>query len=120
MNNVEKRIYKGNGEEEIRFNVEWREREREKGELSWRVCSSLSVAQREGLNDPRIGLAPFAKLVDRELVVVVLVHLAKDLVHPSLRSVLIFRARRLALKCQQNCIINLKQKILKTKLTTFW
>ena len=38
MNNVEKRIYKGNGEEEIRFNVEWREREREKGELSWRVC----------------------------------------------------------------------------------
>ena len=30
MNNVEKRIYKGNGEEEIRFNVEWREREREK------------------------------------------------------------------------------------------
>ena len=57
----------------------------------------LSVTQRESLNDPRIGFAAFAELVKRQFVVVVLVHLAEDLVHPSLWSVFILRIGSLTL-----------------------
>jgi len=62
----------------------------------------LSVTQREGLDDPGIRLAAFAELVERQLVVVVLVHLAEDLVHPSLWSVFIFRVGSLTLNVKDN------------------
>ena len=62
----------------------------------------LSVTQRESLNDPRIGFAAFAELVKRQFVVVVLVHLAEDLVHPSLWSVFILRIGSLTLSMSKN------------------
>lgn len=67
-----------------------------------KIFFCLSVTQREGLDDPGIRLASFAELVERQLVVVVFIHLAEDLVHPSLWSVFIFRVGSLTLNVKDN------------------
>lgn len=57
----------------------------------------LVTAQTERLHDPRVRFAALAELLQREPVVVVLVHLVEDLVDALLRRVLVLRLRLLAL-----------------------
>ena len=54
--------------------------------------------QRERLDDSRIRLASLLKLLQSEFVVVILVHLVKDLLHSLFRGVLVLFLRLCALK----------------------
>lgn len=57
----------------------------------------LIAPQRQRLHNARVGLAALAELLQREPIVMVLVHLVEDLVYAFLRSVLVLGLRRLAL-----------------------
>ena len=56
------------------------------------------VAQGQSLDDARIGLAALAEFIQRQLVIVILIHLAEDLVHSSLRRILVLLLWCLTLK----------------------
>lgn len=57
----------------------------------------LVAAQTESLHDARVRFAALAELLERQPIVVVLVHLVEDLVDALLRCVLVLRLRLLAL-----------------------
>lgn len=58
----------------------------------------LIPAKRQRLHDAGIGLAALAELLERELVVMVLIHLVEDLVNAFLRRVLVLWLWSLALE----------------------
>lgn len=58
--------------------------------------------QRQRLDDPGVGLAALLKLLQRQAVVIVLVHLVEDLLDALLRRVLVVRHRLLALQKGQS------------------
>lgn len=58
----------------------------------------VSAPQAQCLHDPRIRLAALSELLQGQAVVVVLVHLVEDLVHPLLRRVLVLGHRLLTLQ----------------------
>ena len=68
------------------------------------------VSQRQGLYDTRVGFAAFTELIQGQFVVVVLVHLTKDLVHSPLWCILILGRRCLTLQHKRNFFVKATQR----------